>query len=668
MRGIGWTHRYLLVPDLEKWWYVGNTPPIPRLGIPSLNMQDSAGGFRTYWSELVGTVTCWPSLLSMAATFDTAVMDSFATALGQEFAAKGANTILGPSINVHRVARNRRNFEYLSGEDPFLGAQLTTAYVKGVQSQGVLAVAKHFVLNNQETNRMSESSYADDRTLWELYHPPFQAAVDAGVSAFMWGYNGVNGSASCSNSPSLKKNLKQKMGFRGFVQSDWWATHNASVEQGLDQEMPGEGMTWFSSTYFTDKALAAINPKAIDDSVRRILTAMYRMDLFSTTKCSAPCQRLFTQKVKSKDHARLAHEAARDSIVLLKNDGDFLPLTPTRIKSIAVIGSVAVAAPFDPSSGQGASISWNKGDYYSGGGSGHITAGNVTTPLDGIKDRATKLGISVIESTTDDIAAAVTAAALSDMAIVVAGATSGEAEDRSTLAFDNKADALISAVAAQAKKTLVLGQVPGVVTMPWRDDVEGIAVMFLGGEKTGSAWASMIFGDHAPAGRLPVMIPLTEADTIAPSDEKEIIYAEGLATSYRNPKFKAAFPFGHGLTYTTFKLGVPKVHDLCNDFAYCITMNVTNTGKSVARHVVQLYYEFPPEAAQPVPILKGFLKTGNILPGQTETITFRLSQKDVSYWHKGSWIRSKNGTAHIGASSADIHHLVALGPALEIFV
>jgi hypothetical protein len=180
MKQIGW-----IQGAPEMWWYIGNIPAIPRLSIPSINMQDAAGGFRTSMEEIVGTVTCWPSLLSMAATFDLDVMRKFSLALGAEFAGKGANMILGPSINVHRLAKGGRNFEYLSGEDPYLGARLTTEYVKGVQEMGVATVTKHYVFNNQETNRNSEDSTVDDKTAWELYYPPFQAAVDAGGVGFM---------------------------------------------------------------------------------------------------------------------------------------------------------------------------------------------------------------------------------------------------------------------------------------------------------------------------------------------------------------------------------------------------------------------------------------------------------------------------------------------------
>ncbi|CAE8642504.1 unnamed protein product, partial [Polarella glacialis] len=301
LRGIGWDIKFdkNMTPvgvDLRKDWYVGNTQAVSRLGVPSLNLQDASGGFRTYWNDLVGTVTCWPSQLALAATWSPASVQKFAVALGKEFAGKGANGVLGPAIEVHRVARGGRNFEYLSGEDPYLGARLAAAYVTGVQSEGILAVAKHWAVNHQETNRMLESSNVDEKTAWELYYPPFQAAIDAGVSAVMCSYNKVNGQHSCSNPHQLQAVLKEKMGFRGFVQSDWWALHgNQSLALGLDQDMPG----WpVEKIYYSEPSLirstvqlAQETPHSVDGAVRRILAAMLRMGLETSTKCAPPhCQ------------------------------------------------------------------------------------------------------------------------------------------------------------------------------------------------------------------------------------------------------------------------------------------------------------------------------------------------------------------------------------------
>ena len=233
IQGVGWSGWELL-----QNYYVGSMFAIPRLGIPSIRMQDAGQGFRTIDARNVGRVTAWPCLLGVAATWDAALTRRFAAAVGEEFRVKGANMILGPSVNVHRIARNGRNAEYLSGEDPALGSVLTGAYVEGVQSAGVAATAKHFVLNSQETNRNSESSDASDRTLWEVYYPPFEAAVRAGAAAVMCGYNKVNGTHACGDAHILIDHLREQMGFEGFVMSDWWAVHDEkAAAAGVDQNL-----------------------------------------------------------------------------------------------------------------------------------------------------------------------------------------------------------------------------------------------------------------------------------------------------------------------------------------------------------------------------------------------------------------------------------------------
>ena len=237
LSGIGWGPDDY---DPEAGWYVGNTPSIPRLNIPPILMQDAGQGFRTTDRRIVGEVTSWSVGLGLASTWDPALVKEWAAAVAKEYRAKGANTILGPGLNTHRVARGGRNAEYLSGEDPWLGAALVGPYVEGFQSQGVMAVAKHFGLNNQETDRDDVNAIVPDaRALSEVYHVPFRAAVDAGVAAFMCSYNLVNGTHACSSESLLGSDLKATMGYGGFVMSDWWATHDTSAAQGLDMEMPG---------------------------------------------------------------------------------------------------------------------------------------------------------------------------------------------------------------------------------------------------------------------------------------------------------------------------------------------------------------------------------------------------------------------------------------------
>lgn len=656
MQGVGWHN------GPQPGFYIGNIPGNPRLGIPSLNMNDAAGGFSTtQFGALIGTVTCWPSLLAMAAAWDPKLVRQFAVALGQEFSGKGANAILGPSVNVHRIARGGRNFEYLSGEDPFLGARLTSAYVDGVQSQGVFAVVKHFVLNNQETNRDSESSNVDEKTLWELYYPPFHAAVKAGVSAVMCGYNKVSGSFDCSNRKTLH-DLKNTMGFQGFVQSDWGAAHATTVPEGLDQEMPGAP----DNHWLSPNELVQVNSSAIDESAKRILAVMYRMQLFNSTKCTPPlCTNYLQRNVTKPSHVALAREAAAESIVLLQNEDLLLPLTREKALTLAVVGSAATAQPYnsDPKDGG----QWNRGDYYSGGGSGHVTAGYVVTPLDGIRARASAKGIQVSNSTdSDDLDKAVEVAKAAAVTIVVAATTTGEASDRSSLELDNNADALIQAVAKVSKNVIVLLQIPGAVLMPWRNlgSVKAIAALFLGGQETGNAWADVLFGDRSPAGRLPIMMPDTEEDTIQPSQNQTIAYSEGMATSYRNKNFKSAFPFGHGLTYTDFYYSNPVVASCStpDSFSICVTVFLTNQGSVPAKAVPQLYLEFPDYAGYPSMILKGFEKTGIISSGQYAPVTFILTDSELSYYDplKRTWVRAESWTAHIGESSADIRQRIVL--------
>jgi len=603
----------------------------------------------------VGTSTCWPSQLSMAATWDEDALLIFGVALGKEFATKGASASLGPGVNVHRVARNGRNFEYLSGEDPHLGAKLGAAHVRGVQSQGVMAVVKHFAMNEQETNRNTESSNVDEKTAWELYFPPFQAAVDAGAVAFMCSYNLVDGVHACSNRDLLRVALKERMGFRGFVQSDWWAAHEMSLERGLDQEMPG------TQGLYSIEALRLQPPELLDDAVRRILAAMNRLDLMSTSKCSPPnCTQYLRANVTSPENRALSRELATQSIVLLQNHLNVLPLS--NVTTIAVVGAAAVARPYDPSGKDQGANAWAVGDYYSGGGSGHTVASNVVTPLEGIQRRAQQQGITVLSSTTNDPTSALQVAKQADVTIIVAATTCGESADRQNLSLDGGADDLIATVSAAAKRTVVLVQAPGAVVMPWKKSVQAILVLFLGGEQTGSAWGRILFGDEAPSGRLPIMMPETEADSIPPSQGLIVDYSEGLRTSYRNPNFTAAFPFGHGLTYTSFEYRDPILGN-CSleasaplDAFVCLRLAVDNVGPRAGRTVVQSYLEMPAQAGYPTPILRGFRKTGMIPAGGSESVLLHFTARDLSFYEPlfQRWIMPGSLRALVGESSRDI--------------
>jgi len=338
LQGVGWARH-----DNKKEYHIGNAAEYERFGIPPLNMDDNGQGFRTFDSHIVGKVTSWPCGLAIAATWSEVDTKRWAVALAEEFKVKGANVILGPGVNVHRVARGGRNAEYISGEAPYLGSRLAVPYVQGVQSKGVLAVVKHFVTNDQETNRNGVNSIVDSRSLWEVYYPPFQAAVDAGVAAVMCSYNSVNGRHACGNPDLLLTDLKDTMGFEGWVQSDWWALHSFAAPQGVDQEMPGIDGT-DGKAVFTHRNLDVLDGAKIDDMVGRQLKMMLRHGLFEAANrvCEPPhChEELYVHSATSPGHAALSAELATKSVLLLKNTG-VLPLR-IGVKTIALLGSAAM--------------------------------------------------------------------------------------------------------------------------------------------------------------------------------------------------------------------------------------------------------------------------------------------------------------------------------------
>jgi beta-glucosidase len=689
-------------------YYVGNIPGISRLGVPSILMQDSSGGFRPTASGIVGTVTVWPSLLAASATWDRQLVQKMSGAIAEEFKTKGANVVLGPGLNVQRVARNGRNFEYLSGEDPYLGAQLGTAYISGVQANDEMSVMKHFVLNNQETNRGSplEKAYAavvDERTLWELYYPPFEAGVKANVSGVMCSYNKVgdsehpvNGGSSwaCGNTKGIKEDLKGTMGFKGFVVSDWYAAHYTDeIHSGLDIDMPGDGTHFpidMNSGIFSDANLQKQKKEDVEEAAIRVITPLARLGLLNkTSRCpnGPPCEEAMLSSARSTAHDQMAVESATASIVLLQNGG-VLPIDAS-VKTIGIFGSAADAKPFDNTKTCHGSvlcpackipgISWIcnavsagstglAGDYYSGGGSGHIAGkpDQMVSAAAGIKARAEANGIQVTTDFSDDTAKAKAAAASVDVAIVVGATTSHEQADRKDLHLDNDADDLISAIAQVNPKTVVVTLTPGAILTPWRKDLtEGAIVnLFLGGQGTGTALAKVLFGDANPSGHLPITFPSHRDETIEPSENLTITYSEGLKVGYRNAAHKPAFAFGHGLSYTQFGYGPPSSKS-CDGHCSCIEVKITNSGARSGQEVVQLYLEFPAHADIPTSILKGFQKTSLLPPGASEVVRFALTSRDCSTYsvdkHDFVMESPDDLVAHIGSSSDDIRQTIRLG-------
>jgi beta-glucosidase len=569
-----------------------------------------------------------------------------AAAIGREFRGKGANVILGPGVNVHRSPYGGRNFEYLSGEDPYLGSRLAVAYIKAVQGQGVMAVAKHFAFNEQETERDSMNSEVGEHAAWALYYPPFQAAVDAGVGAIMCSYNKVNGTHACSNDRLLRGDLKGKMGFNGFVVSDWYATHHSTaVESGLDMEQP-------DPKHFNHKSFADADPEAVSQAARRVLASIYRLRLDERPGCELPCKSERQTSQRTPKHLELAGIAAAAGVVLLKNDG-ILPLHAGSAANLAIIGAAANA--------QDTLNTWGAGSPYSGGGSGHVAAPTVSTPLNALRERANEAGIHTLNGGSNlDLANRSQVLPFleeADVVIIVAATTSTEDSDRKTLSLDNGVDELIEEVSKQ-RPTIVLIEAPGAVLTPWRDKTPAIACMFLGGEETGSGWAKVLFGDVEPSGRLPIVLPAHDWDEIRPSGGS-VPYSEGLMTSYRSPRHQSAFPFGHGLSYTKFSFGKPtQTSDNCPGAA-CIYISIRNVGKRAGSEVVQAYLQFDPRLQEPRMVLRGFQRTHLLQPGENEEVRIVFSRHDLSAYIVGQgWTLQEWAVAHIGASSGDIRQLI----------
>ena len=663
LQGIGWSF-FSLLPN----FYVGSMYGVPRLGIPSINMQDAAQGFRTIDPVNVGKVTQWPCLLNVAATWDANLTERFGMALGYEFKQKGANVILGPSVNVHRIARNGRNAEYMSGEDGHLGAPLAAAYVRGVQMMGVAATVKHFVLNNQEEHRDTESSDASERTLFEVYYPPFEAAVKAGAASAMCSYNVVNGTHACGNHVILNDHLKGTMGFDGFVMSDWWAVHSFDAAVGgVDQNLPGNDLffSWLTGDH----------PEEAKGMVERVLRGMIASGAWDNTTCILGCDCAVPMSevvVTSPEHDELAIEIATSSAVLLQNDDAVLPISNGSI--VALVGKGC----YDPHELKPDAF-WMDGDYYVVGGSGRVLTTSEKAPsiVQRLQTRAGAYSLDLRISQDDSLDGAKRAAEGADVVIACAGSTSSEAVDRASLSVDQ--ESLLNDLGdylSGGPPLVIALMVPGQTIAPWRSKAKGVVSMFLAGQATGEAWAQILLGEVNPSGKLPVTFPKTEADDpLPPCHETVCTYDERLLVGWKAyTPTSVAYPFGHGLSYTTFSYawadgGDDNTPIVCTPYRPCpIHVRVTNSGSVAGREVIQLYLTYPSGYGEPELNLRGYRKTPLLQPGESYHAHLWLSEKDVSTWipRRGGWSHAKNKmlaewhqakgtfTVRVGASSAEM--------------
>jgi beta-glucosidase len=630
--------------------YVGYVPANERLGIPALTLADGRAGV----GNKARDVTLLPAPIAAASSWNVGLLNEYGKILGQEQWEKGTNVALGPSIDVVRVPEWGRTFESY-GEDPYFNGRMAVAEINGIQSEGPIADANMYVTMNQESNRFKEDSIVDQRTLQEIYLPPFAAAIDEGhVGTVMCAYVKTNGMYSCENADLLTEMLRKQLHFDGWVMSDWGATHStvAAVENGLDQEMPGD--TYFGKALKTAVDGGQVSMAVIDEHVRRILVPMFRQGLFDRKQPGN-----WAANVQSPQHAAFSKMVAEQGTILLKNEEGLLPLRGK--ESIVVVGAAGGTTP-----------------KAEGGGSSGVVAPYVVSPLDGIRKRAGS-GASVSYADGSDTGKAADAARNADVAIVFVHTDETEGKDRPNLELPGNQDALISAVAAANKKTIVVLDTGGPVLMPWAGSVAGLIEAWYPGQEDGNAIAAVLYGDVNPSAKLPLSFPRTAAEIPTASEAQwpgvdgRSTYSEKLEVGYRwydATRTEPLFPFGFGLSYTTFRvshlvvtptsLAAGAVHG-----EVTVKVDVTNTGKREGAEVVQVYVGQPVANGEPPHQLRAFAKV-QLKAGETKPVTMTLDERSFSIYDVSArrWI-NPNGTYEIlaGTSSRDLplHASVTVG-------
>ena len=620
--------------------YVGNLAAIPSLCIPAVGLEDGPAGV----GDGMTNVTQLPAPVDVAATWDTAAEQSYGQVIGAEQAAKGSTVDLGPTINIVRDPRWGRAFESI-GEDPYLAGQLSAADIRGVQSAGTMAQVKHFAVYNQETNRntSSDNAVVSTQAEQEIYLPAFQAAVQQGAaSSVMCSYSWINGTAACQNPYTLSTVLRQQFGFTGFVTSDWGATHStaASANAGLDMDMPGSD-GYYGSALSSAVSSGSVSTATINSAVSDILTEMFAFGLFDKTPSGSPSA-VATNSTDQNDALQLSEEGT----VLLKNSGSILPLSSSD-KSIAVIGADASTSP-----------------QTDGGGSAGVNSSGTVTPLQGIQAAAPS-GTTVTYNSGSSDSSAASAAAAANVAIVFAHLGESEGSDLTSIDLGTTQDNLITSVAAANPNTVVVLNTGSAVTMPWLSSVKGVLEAWYPGQEDGTSIASVLFGSYDPSGHLTVTFPTSlsqvPASTTAqwPGTGGTVQYSEGIDVGYRwydSQSLTPLFPFGYGLSYTTFSFSNLHVGALTAGGAATVTATVTNTGSRSGADVAQLYVDDPSASGQPPLQLEGFQRV-NLAAGASTTVTFNLTQQNLQYWNSSSnaWATSTgNYGIEVGDSSASL--------------
>jgi len=629
-----------------------STKRFEQYGIPDIQMTDGPHGLRKQLldTEPMGVnesfpSTCFPTASLIACSWDRDLLREMGAAIAEEALQEGVSIVLGPGVNIKRNPLCGRNFEYFS-EDPFLSGEMGTAWIEGLQSLGVGASLKHFAANNQETERMSSDSIVDERTLREIYLPAFEIAVKkAQPATVMCAYNKLNGLYCSDNQYLLRKILREEWGFEGVILTDWGAMNDRvqAFEAGLDLEMPG------SKGYFDSEVINAIRngvlaEERLDESVDRLLNLIF----------DGEKNRKTGYRYDLEAHHQLAGKIAANSAVLLKNEDGILPLQKNQ--KIALIGALA------------------KEPRYQGTGSSHVSPTKLTSAVDGFTENLVEFKYFdgyPLRGPGDEVllTAAVEGTRQCEVAVIFAGLTEeyeSEGFDRTSLAMPDSHNTLISSVAAANPNTVVVLVGGAPVEMPWLGEVKAVLNMYLSGQAGGLAAVDLLLGRVNPSGKLAESYPIKYADVPSAgfyeSGGKQAQYREGIFVGYRyydRAKKKVLFPFGHGLSYTTFEYSSLRLSHmkLVHPNKLEVSVTVRNTGNADGAEVVQLYIS-PTDAPvfRPTRELKEFAKV-YLQAGESTQVSFSLDSRTFAIYDPGTgrWIvPTGNYRVMVGASSRDI--------------
>ena len=676
---------------------------VPRLGIPEVWATDGPHGIRpeVLWDEwdqagwTNDSCIAYPALTCLAATWNPEMSHLYGKSIGEEARYRKKDILLGPGVNIYRTPLNGRNFEYM-GEDPYLSATMVVPYIKGVQENGVAACVKHYALNNQETNRNTTNMYLNDRSLYEIYLPAFKAAIqEGGAWSIMGSYNLYQGQHACHNKRLLKDILRDEWGFDGVVVSDWGGVHNTeqAIYTGLDLEFGSwtNGLSDGTHNAYDNYYLAfpylklikegKVGTKELDEKVSNILRLIFRTSMNPHKPFGS---------LGSPEHGQAGRKIAEEGIVLLQNNNNVLPIDLNKAKRIAVIGENAIKM------------------MTVGGGSSSLKVKYEISPLDGLKNRVgtkaevvyargyvgdptgeyngVKTGQDLKDDRSEDelLAEALQAAENADYVIFFGGLNKSEGQDcegsdRISLGLPYTQDRVIREL-AKINKNLIFVNISGnAVAMPWVNEVPAIVQGWFLGSEAGTALASVLIGDINPSGKLPFTFPVKLDDVGAhklgeyPGNKEELVtkhqgdtinetYHEGIFVGYRwadKEKIKPLFPFGHGLSYTTFTYSKPAADKktMTVDDTISFTVNIKNTGTYEGQEIVQLYISDKKSSLpRPLKELKAFQKV-KLAPGEEKSVTLTIDKKALSFFDdaRHEWVAEPGKfEAMIGSSSRNI--------------